>query len=368
MIGKRISAVIFLILMVAGMAAVSLRASFSSLGGLPQLLSGETASLMEQSFSSAFPFREQLLQLGWDIRFASGNRQEEGCFIGNGHIIPNISAPSERCLEQNIDGIARFAAVNSRIPVYFALIPTAAAIEQDDLPEFSTSYMVNQKGLIEEIYQALSGSVSTVDIYGSLFNNNEKYLYYRTEDNLTALGGYYVYSSIGARMGHKTRSLGDFDIQYARHDFVGSLGQQFPYARVKPDIISLFHYRKYGRRYRVETLSGGEELTMGSLYDMEKLSSENPMEVYLGERGTMTAIYVEDGPYSQRLLVFADKSCLSWLPMLANHYEEVLLVDLESATSEEIRYLDTFYYDQVLFAYSTDTFMHQDYISAVSRN
>lgn len=107
---------------------------------------------------------------------------------------------------------------------------------------------------------------------------------------------------------------------------------------------------------------------MGSLYDMEKLSSENPMEVYLGERGTMTAIYVEDGPYSQRLLVFADKSCLSWLPMLANHYEEVLLVDLESATSEEIRYLDTFYYDQVLFAYSTDTFMHQDYISAVSRN
>ena len=35
MIGKRVSAVIFLVLMVAGMAAVSLRADLSSLGGPP---------------------------------------------------------------------------------------------------------------------------------------------------------------------------------------------------------------------------------------------------------------------------------------------------------------------------------------------
>ena len=368
MIGKRVSAVIFLVLMVAGMAAVSLRADLSSLGGAAQLLSGKTAALMEQSFASAFPFRDQLLQLGWDIRFAAGRRQEEHCFIGEDCIIPNIPEPSESCLEQNIAGVSRFASVNSRIPVYFALVPTAAAIQQEDLPEFSLGSMVNQKELINSVYQELSGTVSSVDVYGSLFNNNEKYLYYRTQDNLTALGGYYVYSAVGARMGHRVRDPQDFDVQYVRHDFIGDLGRRFPYARVKPDIISLFHYRKYDRRYHVSTTVDGEERVMDSLYDMEKLFSQDPMEVYLGERGTMTTISVEEGPYNQKLLVFADDSCLSWLPLLANHYEEVLLVDLETATKKEIRYLDTFYYDQVLFAFSTDTFMHKDYIASVSGN
>ncbi|MDD2954731.1 MAG: DHHW family protein [Oscillospiraceae bacterium] len=367
MIGKRISAVIFLVLMLAGMAATALRADLSSLGGGAELLSGQTAALAEKSFSQALPFCRQLRQLAWDTRLFSGERQADGCFISKDSILPNIPEASAPALEANIEGISHFAATNSRIPVYFALIPTVAAIRQDDLPEFSLDCVINQKGVIESVYQALGGKVSAVDVYGTLLNNNNRYLYYRTEDNLTAMGGYFVYSAIASGMGLRVRSLGDFDIQYARHDYVGSLGERFPLARVKPDIISLFHYNN-NRRYQVCTTLNGATVTLDSLYDLTRLFSDEPMEVYFGRRGTMTSIRMEESPYTQKLLVFADDTALAWLPILLSHYEEVLLVDLETATQEEIRYLDTLYYDQVLFAYSTDTFMHEDYISSVSGN
>ena len=63
-------------------------------------------------------------------------------------------------------------------------------------------------------------------------------------------------------------------------------------------------------------------------------------------------------PNQVRLLIIGDDTARSYVPFLAPQYSEIKIVDATTATPEQIEDVDLLYYDQVLFAFSTDTYMH----------
>ena len=335
---------------------------------------GLYSTTMEDMVKSALPMSRQLAQLGLDLRLLGGQREQNGIFISENGLMRNIDQENRMFTRENTAVISEFAqqladASNYRKNVYLAVIPTSGGVLTQDLPQFAQSQMVDQRRLIEELYNRTSDLVRTVDVFSSLRNRREQYIYYRTENNLTALGGFYTYTALARRLGVADRSVNQFDIEYVDHSYYGDLyqspagtvgawgGATAPYRQVKPDTLSLFTYGRAQREYIVTQTANGEKKTYHTLYPRHLMELGSKMDVYLGGAAAITEI-ASSAPYRSRLLVFGDKTAMAYLPFLVNHYGEVTLCDLFLMAPEDFAAIRPEEYDNVLFVYGIETFIH----------
>ena len=66
-----------------------------------------------------------------------------------------------------------------------------------------------------------------------------------------------------------------------------------------------------------------------TLYDESKLNTKEKYAVYIGGNNAVTRIFTENGKEDKgRLLLIKDSFSHCLVPFLANHYSEVVLVDL----------------------------------------
>lgn len=348
-------------------------------GGVPDadsffLSLDEERVLLEERVRAGIPFGLQLQQLGLDLRMLGGQREQNRIFISNEGLMRNIDPPIGAFVEENVQSIGSFAQhltsySDGKVNTYLAVIPTAGGVLQQNLPRYAQSQMVDQQRQIEDAYRGvITSGVRTVDAYSALYNRREQYIYYRTDNSLTALGGYYVYVALGRRLGLSNRSLSQFGIEYVDHAFYGDLyqapagsvgewgGTTAPYRRVQPDTISLFRYHG-NREYLVTRRGSGEEQVYHTLYPKQKMELGNELDIYLGGASAVTEIR-SSGPYVGRLLILGDKSASACLPFLVNHYQRVTLVDLYRAGRAEIAAISPEQYDAVLFVYGIESFIH----------
>lgn len=318
------------------------------------------------------PQRDRLRQWSLDIIMVAGQREivergyrdsavQNGIFIGQNGLMKNIDPPITAYVQENTDGIIEFAERmrEESIPVYVALIPTSGAILQRDLPRYAQSVMVNQKKLIDDAYGKIAGSASTVDVYGALINRQQQYIYYRTENNLTALGGYFVYAAMIGRLEIGVPALSQFDIDYAETEFYGDLCEQSGYRDISPDFISLFRYGAANRsshEYLVTHINGGETKTYHTLFPKHTAVIGHELDVYLGGISAVTDIRTSTAS-SARTLVFGDKTAKAYLPFLANNCSRVTLVDLFHSP-QELSSVDILQYNRIIFAYGMESFLH----------
>lgn len=329
------------------------------------------------------PVATELRQLGLDLRLLGGAREQNGIFINEAGLMRNIDAPLEPYVRGNSDAIARFGeellySSNNKKRTYLAIIPTAGGVLQQNLPRFAGSRMVKQQRLIEDVYNRVSDSVRTVDVYSALQSRRDQYIYYHTENNLTSLGGYYTFVAIGRRLGINSRSLSlsQFDIEYVDHAYYGDLYQSgtasgwsdstAPFRGVEPDILSLFRYSRSNRQYAMTKRTGGVAKTYYTLFPTHLMETGSKMDVYLGGTSAITDIR-NSSPYKTRLLVFGDKTAGTYLPFLANHFQQVTLVDLYHMTEADFATINPGEYDQVLFVYGIESFIHTSQPALISR-
>jgi hypothetical protein len=249
------------------------------------------------------------------------------------------------------------------------IIPTVGAVRQQSLPAFFLGQSVNQRQFIDEEYSQMLGLVRTVDAYTALFNAREQYIFYRTENNLTALGGFYLYYALGARLleGIARPSFQDFNIEHVKNDFLGDLYARSPFQNVRADTLSVFRYRRVPpREYIVTSQRGGVTMTYHTLFPMHKLDLEEDraMEIYMGGPAAKTII-TASATFPNNLLVLGDRTALAFVPFLTNHYRTVTLLDLSQMGREDFmaiaENISHDFYDQILFAYSIETYMHRPY-------
>ncbi len=317
-------------------------------------------------------FRDELLDVGNVINTMAGRREivpqgygyelkQNGIFVSDDGLMKNIDPPIGAYVSENIAGVTAFAENmrQSRKQTYLMLIPTAGAIMQQKLPQFAESVMVNQRKLIEDVYSRSSGSAVTIDTYSALFERRNQYIYYRTENNLTPLGGYFVYASMLSRLGLGQAQFKNFDIEYLDDAFYGDLCEESGYKNVVADSISLFRYNNGdGALHEFLVTIGGEgrKKTYHTLFPENAAQLGDKLDIFLGGMSAVTDIK-SSSTRSEKILVFADKTALAYAPLLANNCAELTLVDLfygKAAVSE----IDPDDYDKIIFAYGAESFMH----------
>lgn len=326
---------------------------------------------LERIIRQGFPLGEALIDLRTRINLSGGRREivtqvyglpvkQRGIFISENCLMKNIDEPVKSYVDMNIEGIASFAEEmrQDRVQTYFMLIPTSGAILQQNLPRYADSVMVNQRRFIDEVYNRISGSTITIDAYSSLFDKRNEYIYYRTENNLTSLGGYYVYSAMLPRLELGQAQIKQFDVDYIAGSFYGDLAKESGYTSVSPDTVSLFRYGAANSRtheFLVTHKSAAGEKTYHTLYPMHTSVNDSIFNIFLGGAPPITDIYTSTGQ-AANILLFADRTSISYAPLLVNNCERLTIVNLSSFNFmlDEINLEE---YDKIVFAFSTESFM-----------
>lgn len=341
---------------------------FQSGGSVPDSIAAADSFVRE-----SLPMARQMEQLELDLRLMAGQREQNGIFISENGLMKKLDPPNQAAITRNTAAILDFAdrltmSSNGKKHTYLALLPTAAGVLQQELPRFAGAEMADQQRLIEEIYNGFSGTVLTADVYSALQNRRDQYIYYRTDNSLTALGGYHAYTAIARRLEITNRSLSQFDIEYVNHAYYGDLYQRqpgtvggwekstAPYRRVQPDTLALFRYSG-NREYMVTQSGGGERKVYHTLYPLHRMELGPSLDIYLGGSAAVTDIRCSS-PGRLRLLVFGDEASLACMPFLANHYQQVTLVNLALTSPADRAGIQPELYDQVLFAYGIESYIH----------
>ncbi len=350
---KRITAILFMILIMVLTTGTLVK----GLLNIQDCFNGSNIPFhekLEVAVSDNFPFSDRFKSFAIRLKRLGGTSMQKGVFIGDGILLENTSPPSAWMVEKNVEKMLEFAR-DSAVPVYAMIIPEKCAVKQQEIPNAEYVQLFNQKDFIEQVGDAFSGKISMVDAYFPLFLNQDKYIYYRTDPRLTSLGAYYVYQTLANRLNVRAPDIARYTIQHTDHDFYGETYEQFPLSDIEPDVISLYHLRS-DRSVQVKH-NASQKQSYDTLYP--KNASENPLDVYLGGNSGDIEIRANANSAPNRtLLVFGDDAMLPILPFLSTNFDEIRFIDLSKIDESEIFSVDVFYYDQVLFAYSLETFAH----------
>lgn len=311
----------------------------------------------ENAVSENLPFRDSLSDLMGRIQYFSGVRHFGNIYIGaNGSLLKDIEAPTSRTFSAAKSYISGYAEKN-QIKPYFMLVPTAAVILQHEIDDYAREEIYSQRNMINNMYSQFDGKLRTTDVYQTLFDHKDEYIYYHTEDIPTSLGGYYIYGELCDRLDLPQNSMESFSAAYLAHGFYGSLADEFfrPYSA--SDFITLYEYTGEDCSFHVRHIYDDKARSSDSLFVYDENAVENKTDMILGEHSPITEITrSENSSITGSILIFGDESAKTWLPFLATNYLHITFVDLDLANENMLRKIVTAEYDHVLFAYSTGAF------------
>jgi len=329
---------------------------------------GKIASLqgVEEYLKENLLFGSTLKNIGSEVLLQSGQKEQKNVFCTEDGLVANYWPEQDREMrDANTRAIIDFAEGHD-VPVCSVVIPTAAAVKQKTLPDNAPLY--NQKEAIAEIAREMEGKVTAADVYSTLYqgyDESDEYLYYRTTDRLTTLGGYRVYDAVAERLRLSPLPLRRFSKEYMVHGYYGDLTESWGEIRVDGDILTVFHDTDTRHSYLLELeRADGSSADYDTLYPTDRME-EDPFSIFLGGESAGFELTVMGSEEERELLVFGDNSVQSVVPFLSEHYSRISYCNLQAANRTQLKNLDLDNYDQVLFVYGIESYCDSDSIQKI---
>lgn len=317
---------------------------------------------VESYLSQHFLERDQFLKLKTTLDVASGKKETNDVYITDSRLLQKVVLPSDESINKSIEAINRFAAGNDK-QIYFMMIPTAAEIYKEKLPTYAPK--VDELGFINKTYSMLHPRITRLDAATPLTSSKAEEIYYRTDRRLTSFGAFAVYNYNMKAMGAVPAKLSEFSIEHINQEFYGSLYKKTQYSLVKPDRIDLYHYTGSEESPYVLTQNGTDINMHNTLYFRDKLTSSDPLSIFLGGVKPYTNIKTSSTEH-KNLLIFADGNIGAMSQFLSIHYDDITVIDLNYLTDYYLNTIDLDSYKNILFYYSTASMQEGDKFNRLS--
>lgn len=250
-----------------------------------------------------------------------------------------------RALEDNyIAAVNHYARqLGGDITLYAAIIPTSLEFEEPLYANTEDS----QKEAIDYIYAGLDERVKTIDMYSSLQNHSEEYIYFRTDHHWTQLGAYYGYAAFSAAVGNTPVNPADFE-QKKFTDFLGSLYTQASAVELanKPDTIEWYDtaansdFEISMRRY---------ENGVSKPYKSPIFNEEYPnYRFFLSGDNPFVELTNKNNPDGKTIIILRDSFANAFAPWIIHNYKKVVLIDPRTCRADFNEVLEEFQPDEVL--------------------
>lgn len=320
--------------------------SFSS------LFSGTFTTRFESYCSDQFAGRDGWIEIKAFFELIQGKKQNNGVFLCDDEmLIEPFSAPEKDALASALKSANLLT--ETGIPVSLALIPTAAEIYKDKLPQGAEND--DQHWWIDEMHTEalLHSALNTVDLLPALSGHRDEYIFYRTDHHWTSIGAYYAANALRSSWGLPEIGKAELTPETVSDSFYGTLYSSSGFFWVHPDEMVTFlpvSENSYVTRYET---NGTEEIV--PLYNYEKLAIKDKYTFFLG--GNIPRAVVTTGTENApSLLILRDSYADSLVPFLTDAFSEIHLIDLRYYAGSVRDYVAEHDIDSVLLLCSIDNF------------
>lgn len=317
---------------------------------MKNLLSGKFTGKFEEYITDQFPLRDFWVSIKSDGEKFTLKTQNNGIFFGkDGYLLENYKRPNEQLIE-NIKSINTFSNKIPNFSTYFLLVPNSVKIYEDKLPLFASPY--DQLETINKVKESLSENVNFIDVYERLNSKKDEYIYYKTDHHWTMRGAYYAYQSLAKELDITPYSINDFDLEVVSNSFYGTFYSQSNNRQVSPDSIEIFK-PKFDIEYKIDYKDNNK--SSDSLYEYSYLDKKDKYSMFLDGNHALLTIKsnINNG---KKLVIFKDSYSHCFIPFLANHYEEIHVIDLRYYKLSIYDYLQEHEIKEALFLYNVTTF------------
>lgn len=331
---------------------------------LSSLVSGEFMDKYEAYLSDQFAGRDLWRNLKVALGRVGGVRQENGVVLGDGgQLFDTLESPNQDTLLETLSALGTFVDGHSDMNFYMMLVPDAACVLTGKRPYLAT--FPDQNHMITQVKRGLSESVTWIDVTEVLSGHAEEKIYYQTDAHWTSLGAYYAFGAAAEPLGISKDVVNEYAAYPVSTSFNGILSSKSGYCLDIQEEIDI--YVPKGRDNDVVVNYVDEQRKTTSLYDSSRLEGSDQYELFLG--GDTSVLDIRTASESgRRLLVVKDSFANCFIPFLAPHFREIVVVDPHyySGTLQEL--LGTYRISDVLFLYSGNGFFQDNSLSGVLGN
>lgn len=278
---------------------------------LQNIASGQWMDDMETYLADQFPGRTFFVRAKASMDYLMGKREIGGTYLGkDGRYFETTTKVDKDQLQKNASYLERFAQVRN-----FAFLPVYSAytVYPESLPAFVTP--VDEIALLEAL------NVPAIDTLTATLDAKEQDIYFKTDHHWTQDGAYIAYAAYCEAMG--IEPVTEFERLPVAEPFYGSLYSKAPVFGAQPDDMSLYNIdRKVSVVYDMD-----ESTRTDSLYNKAALGEKDKYVAFLDGNHARVDITTDAGTGKQ-LIVFKDSFGHALIPFLANHYDEIVVLDL----------------------------------------
>lgn len=311
------------------------------------LKDGSYTAAVEEYFADQFPLRDEWTGLKARAEQLIGKHLFNGVYLCGDTLISKVEAPSDGLEEKNLGYVAQLAD-KTEAPVYLGLIPSAAEVWSDLLPEGAENF--DQAAYLD---RAAELGLPMVDFLGALETHAGESVFYRTDHHWTTLGAFYGANALLEAMGKEPLSQGDFAPETVTEDFNGTLYSTSGVHWLTPDTME-FWVEDAGLEITSWRTGAPEP---GVLYDRSYLEQKDKYSAFLGGNQPLCVIRNEAAAGQGKLLLIRDSYSDALAPFLVQRFEEVHLLDARYYRAPASAYAADNGIDAVAVVYSVPNFI-----------
>jgi hypothetical protein len=282
------------------------------------LKDGSFQKELETYLSDQFPFRNFSLEFACELKKVVGKTDINGVYLGkDGYYLQKISDADIDIenYKKNLERIELFLKNYKQINTSVLFVPTPETILEEKLPKYAKMY---DSELLYKMAKELLTDAVFVDVREVLKENSDSYIYYRTDHHWTSYGAYLAYQRFCIENQMDYKSLEDCKFRVFSDDFLGTMYSKVLDKQAKPDCVEIAD--------NIGKLEVSNEKGRISLYDENAALQKDKYQVFFGGNTGLITIN-SDNKNGKKLLVIKDSFANSFIPLLANQYETVLLID-----------------------------------------
>ncbi|MGH4122177.1 MAG: DHHW family protein [Clostridium sp.] len=325
------------------------------------LLHNRFTSKYEKYISDQFILRNFWINVKSKAEILTGKKENNDIYLGDdNYLVAKFKRPSKENLAEKLKAINTFSHDNKELSKYIMLVPNKVEVLKDKLPAFAP--VENQLQYINKFYSGLDKDIKSINVFDTLNENKDKYIYYKTDHHWTTDGAYYAYLEFCKSSGITPKDVSNYDINEVNNKFYGTLYSRAGVKNIDSDIINVY-LPKTPEDILVNYID--EKKKSASLFNSSSLNTKDKYSVFLG--GNHPIIKTSTMNLNNKnLLVIKDSYANCFIPFLTSHFSEIIVVDLRYFSDDVSTLIKDYNITDVLMLYNTNTFFEDDSILNIS--
>ena len=317
------------------------------------LLSGDFGEDFEKFLSDQTAGRNFWVGLSAYYNYAIGNNGSSGIYLcKDGYLVNDPEDMSG--LARNIGFIEEFAEKSPVKPTVL-IAPSTGYVCDDILPAVHKEYKDDEE--FDKMKAALPSAdfVDVRELFKDTYDSGAQQIYYKTDHHWTAKGAYTAYTALADSLGYTANPESAYEItEYP--GFYGTTYSSSGFWLTDPDTVEVWdsHVSDEKNPITVTITDGADTIEQEGMFFLDHLEEDDKYPIYLDGNHPYTVIKNEAATSDEKLLVVKDSFAHSLVPYLADHFSEIIMVDLRYYTASVSELIKNEGIDRVLVLYSID--------------